>query len=236
MPVTIETGSADANVNFYDPAGRFEYGVGYDMEGLELASVVGDCRKVEQKTDEPYRGCGHAILEIWSGQEDVISGLLEKNAVERPSYIGVIGEEGWLIPKYTGDKDSSLLSYFGLMGEENREKLADRFLRPTSWQDYCNEVSNSSCVGGLDDAASLGQMPVDVALRATVEDDHPQRRIGVAAIAERFHRPAANDGTQAARHQEQGAELAAGLCPAQVKGADQELRVPGHGAVTQHAQ
>lgn len=59
----------------------------------------------------------------------------------------MIGEEGWHIPKFTAEKDSSLLSHFGLAGEENRRKLAERFNFPTTWGDYCNEVSPDGCRG-----------------------------------------------------------------------------------------
>ena len=57
VPVTIETGVEGKNVNFYDPTSRFDYGVGYDMDGLELASQVADCRKVKQVEGEDYKVC-----------------------------------------------------------------------------------------------------------------------------------------------------------------------------------
>ena len=57
MPVTIETGVKGKNVNFYDPSSRFDYGVGYDMDGLELASQVADCRTVVQVEGEDYKVC-----------------------------------------------------------------------------------------------------------------------------------------------------------------------------------
>ena len=153
VPVTIETGVADKNVNFYDPTMRVEYGVAYDMEGLERASEVGDCRKIVQVEGEPYKGCGHAILELWSGQDDVVGGVVGGGASEPPSFLGVIGQEGWLIPKYTAEADSTLLGYFGMAGEENRRKLADRFLRPTTWGDYCDQVASDGCSGGNDTVA-----------------------------------------------------------------------------------
>lgn len=59
--------------------------------------------------------------------------------------MGVIGEEHWFIPKFTAGRDNSLLSYMGLAGEQNREKLADRFHRPTTWIEYCEEVSPTGC-------------------------------------------------------------------------------------------
>ena len=57
VPTTIETGEPDLNINFYDPAGRFDYGIGYYMEGLDRASQVIDCRNVQQVEGEPYKVC-----------------------------------------------------------------------------------------------------------------------------------------------------------------------------------
>jgi hypothetical protein len=59
--------------------------------------------------------------------------------------MGVIGEEHWFIPKFTGLDDPTLLSYVGMSREENRQKLAERFLRPTAWQEYCSRVSPTNC-------------------------------------------------------------------------------------------
>ena len=57
VPTLIETGTPDLNINFYDPAGRFDYGVGYYMEGLDRAAQVIDCRLVKQVEGEPYKVC-----------------------------------------------------------------------------------------------------------------------------------------------------------------------------------
>ena len=38
-----------------------------------------------------------------------------------------------------------MISFFGLKGEANREKLANTFNTPTSWGDYCAEVSLTNC-------------------------------------------------------------------------------------------
>lgn len=37
------------------------------------------------------------------------------------------------------------MSYFGMQGQANRHKLADMFLSPTTFADYCQQLSNSSC-------------------------------------------------------------------------------------------
>lgn len=50
-------------------------------------------------------------------------------------------------------------TYFGFAGEENREKLAKTFKRPTTWKDYCTKVSQSNCT-----------IPDDVATRPPAED------------------------------------------------------------------
>jgi hypothetical protein len=57
----------------------------------------------------------------------------------------------------------------GLQGESRRQKLADMFLRPTTWQDYCSEVSNTSCA-----------QPDNVAQRAP--DDTEFRRYHVEGL------------------------------------------------------
>ena len=154
VPVTIETGDLTKKNHFYDPKSRFDYpSATYDYDALVTASEIGgDCQKIINKDDgESYKSCGHAILEIWSGfEEEVWSGFDEsvQNALEPASTIGVVGEEKWFVPKYTAERDPTLLSYLGLQGLENRKKLADRFLRPTTWADYCNEVSEDGCLSG----------------------------------------------------------------------------------------
>ena len=54
---------------------------------------------------------------------------------------GMIGELGLFIPLHTAMKDWSLTSYHGL--QNNRTKMAQRFGRPTSWFEYCNNVTNT---------------------------------------------------------------------------------------------
>jgi hypothetical protein len=49
------------------------------------------------------------------------------------------------VTKFTVEKDPSLSSYVGLQGDEHRKKLAETFLRPTTWWQYCNEVSIDGC-------------------------------------------------------------------------------------------
>ena len=81
---------------------------------------------------------------------------MEKEAIEPPSSVGVIGEEKWFVPMYTLKRDSSLGSYHGFQGLENREKLAERFLRPTTWADYCNDVLVGGCTNSSSSDDGMG--------------------------------------------------------------------------------
>lgn len=149
VPVTIETGDSDVNVNFYDRRSRFQYGSSQNhFDGFERASNFdGDCRKANKEgDDDSYESCGHAMLEVWSGF-DQLNDLADEGLIELPSSLGVIGEDRWFVPKSTAKQDPSLMSYHGLKGLENRKKLADRFNRPTTWADYCNEISEDNCTG-----------------------------------------------------------------------------------------
>lgn len=61
-------------------------------------------------------------------------------------------------------QDPTLLTHLGLSGEANRRKLAETFLRPTTWKDYCDEVSLNQC-----------QTPDNVTLRAPVDESEYDR-------------------------------------------------------------
>lgn len=43
------------------------------------------------------------------------------------------------------ERDPTLGTYIGLQGEHNRKNLAERFKRPTTWKQYCEEVSVTNC-------------------------------------------------------------------------------------------
>ena len=77
-----------------------------------------------------------------------------------PQTLGVLGQETWFITKFTVEQDPSLALYLGLQGEEKRRYLAETFLRPTSWHEYCTEVSPFNCT-----------LPTNVSLRAPETDE-----------------------------------------------------------------
>lgn len=65
VPTTIETGSPDAKLNFYDPDNSFQYGNSHDLHALSTAAELGDCRLANRDPDpEVYESCAHAVPEV----------------------------------------------------------------------------------------------------------------------------------------------------------------------------
>ena len=143
VPSSIETGVVGMSNDFYAPDSPLNYGTYHPLfEELEVSADVLDCRSVKTKDPEAYKACGHYVPEIWE-TEELQGALAEGTGPLRD--VGALAKQGWFIPKFTAERDTSLTSYLGLQGEENRIKLAKRFKRPTTWNDYCNEVSSTSC-------------------------------------------------------------------------------------------
>lgn len=61
-----------------------------------------------------------------------------------PTSNGMINRLGFYVPAFTATKHPELSSIFGLSGEQNRKKLAETFLTPTTWQEYCEMFDCSS--------------------------------------------------------------------------------------------
>ena len=143
VPVSVESSRFGLNDDFYNIHSSLDYNPSDINYGeLYTASVIGDCRKVVEATsNETYRPCAHVATEVWESnlQNTAIVGI------EPPLDLGALGEQFWFIPRFTAMRDPTLVSYVGLEGEANRRKLADRFKRPTTWKQYCDEVSVSNC-------------------------------------------------------------------------------------------
>jgi 7 transmembrane sweet-taste receptor of 3 GCPR len=71
--------------------------------------------------------------------------LVFQDVLEPPQTLGTLGLEGWFVTKFTLEENPQFAIYLGLNGEENRQALADTFLRPTTWYDYCTQVSVNNC-------------------------------------------------------------------------------------------
>mmetsp|Transcript_448 Transcript_448/g.1080 ORF Transcript_448/g.1080 Transcript_448/m.1080 type:complete len:372 (-) Transcript_448:1286-2401(-) len=163
VPVSIETGSADAKVDFYDIHTSFDYGTGNDFIAVETAENVKDCRVVKNRSGkaEDYVPCSHVIPEVWAGgQRESLRSLQDEQVIEPPAGLGALGTQSWFVPKFTAEQDTTLLTYLGLQGQDNRHKLAATFLRPTTWEDYCLYESPDGC-----------QTPDNVATRPPVAEE-----------------------------------------------------------------
>jgi hypothetical protein len=150
VPTSIEPGLPGARINLYDSQRNIVYGDSGDRSSIHFASVYGDCRLASKK---PYESCAHVVTEVWDSKD--AWDMAKEGIAEPPQGLGILGQEGWFTPKFTGQRDPSVLNYLGLQGEENRQKLADMFLRPTTWKAYCEEVSVRNCTVP-DEVASRG--------------------------------------------------------------------------------
>jgi hypothetical protein len=130
-----------------------------DWSCLERAKEFGDCTLVtslnQNASDEDYACCSHFVPEVWD--TDNLGEVGATGVIDRLSAMGTIGEEFWFVPKFTAQSDPTLTNYIGLAGEENRQKLADRFKRPVRWGTYCLEVSTTNCTAPDNVAARAPQ-------------------------------------------------------------------------------
>lgn len=144
VPTTVESGKPDIVMNLYHINSSFGYGTSADLNALKVGNRVGDCSTRRPPSTGNYEPCSNVISEYW--QESMPEGT--DGSSFTVSDLGCLASMNWYIPKFTARRDPSLVSYMGLYGEENRQKLAERFLRPTTWGDYCNYVSQDGCEMG----------------------------------------------------------------------------------------
>lgn len=162
VAVTLESGMPDVRLDFHDEQLSFGYGAGNDYSCLENSIALGgDCTlanrlNINQPADvakdtennsesDNYQSCAHFVPEIWTTQADRLKELRQDGVVEKHEGLGVVGQMNWWIPKFTALRDPTLLTYFGLAGQEQRQKLAEVFKRPTTWGEYCSQVSLTRC-------------------------------------------------------------------------------------------
>ena len=152
MPASLELGNPALNTDFYNRESSIDYGTfTSDYRELATGSAVGDCRSIytdnvrsinssdansSGEDVDAYVPCAHIAPEAWRTAH---------SDVEPPRDLGALGMSHLWVPKFTAERDTSILSYIGLQGEDNRRKLAETFKRPTTWNQYCEEVSNTTC-------------------------------------------------------------------------------------------
>lgn len=173
VPATIETGVATAHLNFYSPTNDFGYGISNDFDAIRTANKAphSDCTLLQKQnqqqlqSDEDYVACGHVIPEFWASNR--VSDLWDNHregVVDAPEGLGAIGQQGIFVTKFTAEAEPTLLNLLGIAGEANRRKLAETFLRPMTFQDYCQLVSESNCT-----------IPDGVAERPPADESEEQR-------------------------------------------------------------
>ena len=104
------------------------------------------------KRGDQLRGCTATSLpcvqylpEVWKSLNDQFTQLLKNDMVEPPAPNGLLGQSGLHIPLSTAEKFPDLSIWFGWRGEEKRKFLAETFLRPLTWADYCAYISATHC-------------------------------------------------------------------------------------------
>lgn len=157
VPTTLETGSSEGRVTLYQADTSLQFGNANDIEALTVAAENGngDCTIWSGATaadggddddnEQEYTGCAHLIPEHWDSTGPRVTDGVYKGTLEPPQSLGALGMEAWFVTKFTVEKDPSLATYMGLQGDDKRRLLADTFLRPTTWGDYCAQVSLTAC-------------------------------------------------------------------------------------------
>ena len=147
VPVSIETGGPEGSDDFYGintPLDYPKYDANY--EELSVSSEVLDCRldanNSPSSSPDTYRACAHVVPEVWEA-DSLVQSKAEGTGPFRE--LGMLTAQKWYIPKFTALKDPSLTTIYGIAGPNNREKLARTFKRPTTWKEYCDEVSLDGC-------------------------------------------------------------------------------------------
>ena len=116
VPVSIERGAGRGpgmpSLSFYDIdnsyGGSFPV-TSYGVDGIQKSNEVGgECRTTNE-------ACAHILPEVWPGT-DPYEGTADV------MFTGQMGIEGFWMPSYTIERNPSLGTYYGLRGEENREK------------------------------------------------------------------------------------------------------------------
>lgn len=161
IPTTIETGYAAVDkMNFYSPdppPEGFQIAPSMTMEMIVEGASYGDCAKAnalnrqiirngdDNSEHNNYQVCFNVVPEVWTADLVWIQDLVHRGIAEPPLGLGILGQEALFIPKFTAQADPSLVNYMALQGPDNRRKLSETFLRPTTWNYYCQSISLNNC-------------------------------------------------------------------------------------------
>ena len=107
---------------WYDPSDDYNY----------YGSYLLDPTKEYHSREDPqtYIPCAHFVTELWDPQAAL--DLQRQQIIEAPQGLGVLGQEGWYVPKFTGRRDPSILSYLGLQEQQAEQGNTTYNIRNTS--------------------------------------------------------------------------------------------------------
>jgi hypothetical protein len=145
VPATVEGGTFGEVKSFYDKEARLNMTTASESSALTvpLGLPNHDCTLASRSPDN-YQPCAHLIGENWDTDSAWVSDLLRQQKVEAQG-LGVLGMESWFVTQFTSKSDPTIVSYHGLAGDKNRIKLAALFKRPTTFRDFCSQVSPTNC-------------------------------------------------------------------------------------------
>lgn len=154
VPATVGLTAKDTPMaSFYSEQNEFVFSkVAYPYDALEVANRVGSEEfegelGLMRRKDCSYvkKACVDILPEVWSGQASEYAPLIKRQVIEHPSANGLIGRLGIYLPRKTVQEFPEFSIWFGLAGDENRRRLAEIFLRPISWKEYCDTVDPTNC-------------------------------------------------------------------------------------------
>jgi hypothetical protein len=138
VPVKVGLGKDSPEASFYSINNTVPYSEkSYSFDAIRTANKFGgDCKQ----TDED---CTHVMTDVWLGQRHRWEEEYKDGQLDFLDGSGQVGKISWFVPKFTAERHPFCTSYLNLA--KYRENLANIFHRPTSWKDYCDEVSNTGC-------------------------------------------------------------------------------------------
>lgn len=151
VPSTEEPGDFGAGRNFYDLNAALNNGpsvpgsaVSVPSNGTIFSEHGGDCAALKN-TKADYTPCAHAHMELWGGFRQTTQDFVRQRLIEPPQSLGVLAQESWFVTAFTAKVEPSVVSWYGMSGDQHRQKLAELFRRPVTWKEYCEEVSKKNC-------------------------------------------------------------------------------------------
>lgn len=140
VPVTVGLSPEDtAKASFYNLLNEMSWSAQpYAFEDILKAN------EMDGRCDLTNENCVHVMPEVWIGQEKKWKEYLADGHIDQVVGDGQVGKISWYVPVYTARRYPQVASYHGLAGR--REELAAIFKRPTSWGEYCSEVSTTLCM------------------------------------------------------------------------------------------